>query len=137
MDKTRIATKQTGFAIIELLIIVVVIGVLSVITVNNYINDSSNKKQNTITVKQEASDASLQSDLANASNLLKIYQAEHDAYPESIDCSSSPTANSICLRPSEGNKFSYSVKNSSAPQTFELTATNSNSGISYKITNNN
>jgi len=55
--------RETGFTIVELLIVIVVIGILAAITIVAY---------NGIT--QKAIVASMQSDLANVSQQLKIYQ---------------------------------------------------------------
>ena len=63
--------RTSGFTIVELLIVIIVIGVLAAITLVSYTG-----------ISQRAAVASLQSDLSNASRKLEIYRAEHsDNYP--------------------------------------------------------
>lgn len=66
-------TKQSGFTIVELLIVIVVIGILAAITIVAY---------NGIT--QRAAVASLQSDLNGASKQLAIDQVNNSAYPATL-----------------------------------------------------
>lgn len=112
--------KKSGFTIVELLVVIVVIGVLAAITVVSYTG-----------ISQKAIIASLQSDLSNASKRLKMYQVEHGQYPTSLDSNYCPNPSDAkyCLKVSSGNSFdiySYnsSVNNSTNPQTFTLKATN-------------
>ena len=122
---------KNGFGIIELLIMVVGIGVIATLTMNYY---NSNKQKPITTVKQEAVEISLQSDLTTASIQLKLYQVQHGTFPDSNDCSSNPAAGSICLKANKDNIFDYQPNNKSDPQTFKLIETNN--GVSYFITNN-
>jgi prepilin-type N-terminal cleavage/methylation domain-containing protein len=111
-----------AFTIVELLVVIVVIGILAAITIVSYIG-----------ITQRATVATIQSDLTNASNLLKNYQVTNMSYPTAIDCSSNPAANTICLKASPNNTFNYSPNNSANPPTFNLTETNTN-GTVYNIT---
>jgi type II secretory pathway pseudopilin PulG len=128
MVKTQI--KQSGFFIVELLIMIVVIGIIATVTMNYY---NSNQQKPITNVRQEAVEISLQSDLATASAQLKLYQVQHGAFPDSNDCSANPVAGSICLKASKDNVFDYQPNNTSDPQTFNLIETND--GVSYFITN--
>lgn len=115
--------KTSGFTIVELLIVIVIIGVLAAITIVSYIS-----------ISQRAVASALQSDLKNAVTKLKLYQVDNSAYPIAIDCAAIPAANTICLKPSPNNNFTdYSVNNAASPQTFRLTARNVNN-TSYSIT---
>ena len=131
---TKASSKlQSGFTIVELLVVIVIIGILAAITIVSYTG-----------ISQKATVASLQSDLANASQQLKIYQVINSAYPTSLDGSNCfvPTSvdgNSACLKTSAGNTFdrtvyAASVNNSTNPQIFTLDVTNAN-GTKYRITN--
>ena len=112
-----------GFTIVELLIVIVVIGVLAAITIVSYTG-----------INNRAIVASLQSDLANASQQLKLYQVDNGAYPNAVTDCPSPSAGSICLATSGGNILSsYSVNNDSNPQTFSLVV--SKNSFIYKATN--
>jgi len=103
------------------LVVIVIIGILAVITIVSYTG---------ITTKANAS--ALQSDLSNATKQLKMFQAENSGYPNTIDCSTTPAANSICLKTSSGNAYdTIKVNNNTNPQTFCL-AINKNS-TSYRI----
>jgi uncharacterized protein (TIGR02145 family)/prepilin-type N-terminal cleavage/methylation domain-containing protein len=118
--------NHDGFTIIELLVVIVVIAILAAITIVAYTG-----------ISQKANEASLQSDLDNASRQLKLYQVENGSYPASLDATSKCLEDSsgtedtrYCLKPSPGNTFSYT---SEAPySTFTLTATRGS--LSYYIT---
>lgn len=121
--------KSSGFTIVELLVVIVVIGILAAITIVSYTG-----------ISQKAIVASLQSDLVTASQQLKIYQVDKGVYPSTIDCSVSPPNYSICIKSSPGNTFdvnayAVAVNNTANPQTFTLMASNTASTIKYYITN--
>lgn len=114
-----------GFTIVELLVVIIVIGVLAAITIVSYTG-----------ITTRANIASLQSDLSNARQQLKLYQIDHGAYPDSIGTNGCPTPADAkyCLKPSGTNTFSdYVVDNSVSPQTFAIYSTNG--PVSYRITN--
>jgi len=66
--------KSKAFTIVELLVVIVVIGILASITIVAYTG-----------VSNRAISASLQADLSNASNSLKIYQAKYGTYPTKVN----------------------------------------------------
>lgn len=102
------AKKQTGFTIVELLIVIVVIGILAAITIVAYNG-----------VQRRANIAVAQSELKNATKSLEIKNAENGTYP--VDLSS--------LNLKSSSKVSYQYSYSSADNTFCLTGTVAN--ISY------
>lgn len=101
---------DVGFTIVELLVVIVVIGILAAITIVSYIGVSS-----------RATISTLQSDLANASRKLKIFQLENSSYPVANNCPS-PTAAEICLKSNSSISYQYAANNNVNPQTFSLTA---------------
>jgi prepilin-type N-terminal cleavage/methylation domain-containing protein len=114
-----IKTNKPGFTIVELLVVIVVIGILAAITIVSYTG-----------ISQRAVAASIQSDLANASQKLKMYQVENGAYPTQFtnDGNGSycptPVDTRYCFKTSPGNSFpSYAAKNNTNPQTYILNAT--------------
>ena len=63
-------TKQTGFTIIELLIVIVVIGILAAITIVAYNG-----------VQGRATYASYRSDMGSMNKAIQLYYADNSAYP--------------------------------------------------------
>jgi len=112
-----------GFTIVELLVVIVVIGILAAITIVSYTGIST-----------KAVTASVQSDLTNASTQLKVFMATNGAFPTAINCPT-PGTTEICLKSSGGNSFTYKPVNTTNPQAFHLTNTNTN-GTNYLITDN-
>lgn len=104
--------KTTGFTIVELLIVIVVIGILAAITLTSYTG---------ITAK--ANNATLISDLANNTKKLSMYNAQYGEYPHinsTTGCPEAPSTidNNYCLKFSAGNTFTHTYK---TPTTYELT----------------
>jgi len=115
--------SDSGFTIVELLVVIVVIGILATITIVAYTG-----------ISQKAILVSLQSDLSNSAQKLKMFQVEHGAYPAALNGSYCPADDTTyCLKASPGNSYLYS--SASPYQSFSLIATNTN-GISYMITDN-
>ncbi|MEI7917909.1 MAG: prepilin-type N-terminal cleavage/methylation domain-containing protein [Candidatus Saccharibacteria bacterium] len=110
--------KNRGFTIVELLVVIVVIGILAAITIVSYTG-----------ISQRATVASLQSDLTNASNILKLDQVVGSGYPASLAAANSGKG----VKSSPGTTLRYGFNNNVSPQTFCLSATNGTT--SYKITN--
>ena len=64
------ANKQSGFTIVELLIVIVVIGILAAITVVAYNG-----------VQNRAYDVTVQSDLANMAKKFQLFRVDNGTYP--------------------------------------------------------
>ena len=62
--------KQTGFTIVELLIVIVVIAILAAISVVAYTG-----------IQNRANDTAVQSDINNFAKKIMLYHAEHGEYP--------------------------------------------------------
>lgn len=122
--KSTIKRIVPGFTIVELLVVIVIIGILASITIVSYTG-----------ITQKATVATLQADLSNSSNQLKMYQATYGSYPTSLDASNCPllpTADTtLCLKASSTNTFSYTPSATS----FYLAETSSN-GTVYTVTDN-
>lgn len=104
---------RSGFTIVELLIVIVVIGILAAITIVAY---------NGVTSKARASVA--QTDLENANKQFEIAKATSSGYPTAIDCSATPATNTICLKPSNGATYTYYANNTVNPAAYCMTTTN-------------
>lgn len=100
--------KQTGFTIVELLIVIVIIGILAAITIVAY-----NGIQNRARV------SAAQSLAAQANKKIMAYQASEGSYPADL------TTAGV----TDTSNLQYSVNNSGSPATYCLTATNGN--VSY------
>lgn len=104
--------KRTGFTIVELLIVIVVIAILAAITIVAYNG-----------IQNRAKDASVQTELASAAKKIEVYKSQNaDAYPPSLavaDVRSSSntlnyvynaTNNAYCLSSSNAN-IQYFISN--------------------------
>lgn len=112
---------SNGFTIIELLVVVTIIAVLASIVTVSYGGVSS-----------KATEATLKSDLANASKKLKLYYVEHDIYPQDLDengCPTIPADSNYCIKPTSGNIFYYTATTPYA----DCTLSAEKGDIKYKI----
>lgn len=118
------AKSVPGFTIVELLVVIVIIGILAAISLVSY--SSVNKR---------AIVASVQPDLSSSVRMLKMYYAENDTYPQSLDsnyCPQNPSDFRYCLKVTSGTTYQYT---SSSPwKTFVLKATHVNSSTVYQAT---
>lgn len=116
-------SKRSGFTIVELLVVIVIIGILAAITVVSYSGITS-----------RANIATLNAELSNAAKKLAMYRAEYGTYPTSIDSSTGcpllPTPDiNYCIKFNSGSTFGYIYKTVS---TFDLTS--DRGGIRYLVT---
>jgi prepilin-type N-terminal cleavage/methylation domain-containing protein len=108
--------KQTGFTIVELLIVIVVIAILAAITIVAYNG-----------IRERAQTSGLQSALAQANKKVLFYAADHaDTYPDTLaDAGITDSPNVV---------YQYTSDNTVTPKTYSLTATNGvNGNIVYYI----
>ena len=83
---------RTGFTLIELMIVVVIIGLLAAIAIPKFAN-----------TKEKAYIASMRSDLRNLVTAEEAYYADSIAYTEQTDCNTPPAPGSAAWCPSTGN----------------------------------
>jgi len=90
--------RSSGFTILELLAVVVVIVVLSSITFVSYKG-----------LRKSAVESSMKSDLITAVNSINDYLSKNGSYPTTQDCTSgyNPAPPKICLRYTTGNTINY------------------------------
>ena len=118
--------RDSGFTIVELLVVIVVIGIIATITLISYVG-----------ITNSATITSLTSDLTNSSTQLKIFNVDNGIYPITIstDCGTNPdTATNKCLKASDGVNFEYYVDNTANNQSFCITARSGS--YSYSLNNN-
>jgi prepilin-type N-terminal cleavage/methylation domain-containing protein len=111
MSKTK---TQSGFTIVELLIVIVVIGILAAITIVAYMG-----------IQNRARAATVSSDLANAAEALELHGVDTNTYPATLEEANSGQG----VKASNGTTYQYS----SSGATYCVTATNGT--VSYMITN--
>lgn len=105
--------RQTGFTIVELLIVIVVIGILAAITIVAY---------NGIQKRAQGSAAS--SALSQSAKKLALYQVDNGIYPLSLSVAGVSSSGTV----------SYQYSQTSAGAGYCITATSGS--VSYKITEN-
>jgi prepilin-type N-terminal cleavage/methylation domain-containing protein len=91
-----VKNKQSGFTIVELLIVVVVIAILAAITIVSFSG-----------IQKKAQLASLQSGTRTTINKVELFRVDNNLYPGSIVDCPSPAAINICLTPSSGESYAY------------------------------
>lgn len=117
-----VGKTKTGYTIVELLVVIVVIGILSTLVFISYQG-----------IAKKAIVANLESELQSAGKLISMYHVEYESFPSSLSavgCPNGPTQNAnYCIKYSEGTNMSYSSGSSS---TFTLTYTKN--GVVCRIT---
>jgi len=112
-------SRNAGFTIVELLVVIVVIGILAAITIVSYTGISS-----------KANMAALQSDLAGAKKQMAIYQTLYGAYPTAMvsNCPTLPNPDTAyCLKAG----LTYTPTGSTTSPFYSITA--NKSGITYAV----
>ncbi|HXL33923.1 MAG TPA: prepilin-type N-terminal cleavage/methylation domain-containing protein [Gemmatimonadales bacterium] len=84
--------NRTGFTLIEILIVLVIIGLLAAIAIPKFGN-----------TKEKAYIASMKSDLRNLVTAEEAYFADSTAYSEQTDCNTPPAGGSVAWCASRGN----------------------------------
>jgi len=106
----RWGQKQTGFTIVELLIVVVVIAILAAITIVAYNG-----------IKDRAVTSSVQAGLEQATKKVLAYAAVNgDVYPDTLQQAGITNTSSV--------SYQYSVDNSTNPKAYAITASNGVAG---------
>lgn len=116
MYKAWARGKQTGFTIVELLIVIVIIGILAAIVIVAY-----NGIQNRARV------SAVSADLGQAVKKVTLYQLDNGTYPADL-ATAGVTAGT-------GTTFQYSYDNAASPATYCITGTYGT--ISYTVSSTN
>ena len=120
LEVMKWAQKQTGFTIVELLIVIVVIGILAGITIVAY-NGIQNRARN----------AGIQSHITGGSKQIKSFAVTNgDSYPTAINSCPTPSTGALCVL-TNNNTQQYAVDNTASPRSYCFSATNA--GASYYI----
>ena len=132
---SKFNSSTSGFTIVELLVVIIIIGVLSTIVFVSFRG-----------ITARANETVVISDLANAKKQLALYHAEHGQYPTAMvnNCPTEPIAdNNYCIKPSSGTAFtyfpadgtSYSLKGDKGTLSYQVTNDSSPTVASASPTN--
>lgn len=89
-----IKKMQSGFTIIELMIVIAVIGILSFITISNYVG-----------VQGKGRDATRLSDINNIKDKLEEYYNENNGYPNTFTATTFPGLDGESLKDPKGQSI--------------------------------
>mgnify|MGYP002026970708 FL=1 len=119
--------KQTGFTIVELLIVIVVIAILAAITIVSYTG-----------IQNRANDTSVQSDLTAVYKLFELYKVDNGTYPKTatdLNAMSQPITVSKGAYTAGGTyNFTFCPKDGAWDGSAYGIAAQSKSGNAYYIT---
>lgn len=107
--------QQSGFTIVELLIVIVIIGILAAITIVAFNG-----------VQERARASSVSSALGQANKKLSLYAVENSGYPTDLA--------TVGVTDTDSVKYQYSYDNSASPATYCVTATNGTTSYSASST---
>lgn len=114
INKFLFKTKSNkAFTILELLLVVVIIGILTVLITVSYIG-----------INEKAAIATLQLDLSNSAKQLKLYNVDFGYYPASLP-ESEPESGKYCPPEQEADK--YCLKLTEGNELYEYSRTGNNS----------
>lgn len=114
--------KRSGFSVVELLLVIVIIATLTILVIVGY-RGISNK----------ATVASIQADISNASKQIKLFHLSNGNYPATLNCAVPDSTTNKCIKLSGSNTIAnYSFDNSISPQGFCINIVNGSN--SYKMT---
>ena len=118
MKHKHLTSRLSGFTIVELLIVIVVIGILAAISLVAYNGFSTRSRI-----------ASMQIDLSAAVRTLELAKINSSSSQYPVD---STSAN---LKVSNGATLNYKVDNTVSPSTYCVTV--ANNGVAYRVSNTN
>jgi prepilin-type N-terminal cleavage/methylation domain-containing protein len=112
-----LSKKQTGFTIVELLIVIVVIGILAAITIVAYNG-----------IQQRARTSTLQSDLSNAASQMHLAKVDstNDSYPTSLPSGTKASQGVILQLAQTGNANTFCI-NAYIPSPYTVASFDSSS----------
>ncbi len=114
--------KKTGFTIVELLVVIVVIAILAAITIVAYNG-----------IQNRAKDSAAQAEAAQVTQKILSYAVEHsDAYPDNLTTlaqvlnMAAPAPGATTLTTADAISYQYTANNSTTPKSYCLTTTKNN-----------
>lgn len=74
LDNSRLRSSQSGFTLVELLVVIFIIGILASLLLTNFVG-----------VRGRATDATRKNDLSQLKTALRLYYNDYQQYPEGPD----------------------------------------------------
>ncbi|MHB1457056.1 MAG: prepilin-type N-terminal cleavage/methylation domain-containing protein [Armatimonadota bacterium] len=99
--------KKRGFALIEMLVVIVIIAILAVILIPKYTGINAVGKDKINAPVQRAHGVECQNNLQQIRNAITLYYTQNEQYPATLDALSSSMSSTSFKCPVSGNPYIY------------------------------
>lgn len=113
--------KTSGFTIVELLIVIVIIGILAGLVITTFVG-----------IQQRARNSERQTDINSVASQLEGYFASHSSYPNLADLNTAAFRDGNGLKMGDNSKALADPSNANSTTLVGTVPTNSNGGYTYQ-----